>query len=179
MLTLQDELLRNCQPFAATNLVEKKFIQFCATEIKFKHTWHSETYRKLWLLSVPSTVVCWCKLAVTHWFHCFFFFMFFFSFFFLLKDNCFTEFCCFLSNLNTNQPLVHIYPLPFEPPSHHPPNPTPLDWYRALVWVSWAVHQIPIGYLLTYGSVSFRVTLSIHLTLSSPLPVSISGFIVF
>ena len=23
---------------------------------------------------------------------------------FLLKDNCFTEFCCFLSNLNTNQP---------------------------------------------------------------------------
>ena len=24
--------------------------------------------------------------------------------FFLLKDNCFTEFCCFLSNLNMNQP---------------------------------------------------------------------------
>ena len=23
---------------------------------------------------------------------------------FLLKDNCFTEFCCFLSNLNMNQP---------------------------------------------------------------------------
>ena len=25
-------------------------------------------------------------------------------FYFLLKDNCFTEFCCFLSNLNMNQP---------------------------------------------------------------------------
>ena len=24
---------------------------------------------------------------------------FFFNLFFLLKDNCFTEFCCFLSNL--------------------------------------------------------------------------------
>ena len=24
--------------------------------------------------------------------------------YFLLKDNCFIEFCCFLSNLNMNQP---------------------------------------------------------------------------
>ena len=29
---------------------------------------------------------------------------FFFNLYFLLKDNCFTEFCCFLSNLNMNQP---------------------------------------------------------------------------
>ena len=28
----------------------------------------------------------------------------FFLFIFLLKDNCFTEFCCFLSNLSMNQP---------------------------------------------------------------------------
>jgi len=27
-----------------------------------------------------------------------------FVYFFLLKSNCFTEFCCFLSNLNINQP---------------------------------------------------------------------------
>ena len=27
---------------------------------------------------------------------------------FLLKDNCFTEFCCFLSNLNMNQPAVQL-----------------------------------------------------------------------
>ena len=33
-----------------------------------------------------------------------------------MKDNCFTEFCCFLSNLNMNQPSVYTYPLPFEPP---------------------------------------------------------------
>ena len=28
--------------------------------------------------------------------------------FFKLKDNCFTEFCCFLSNLNMNQPSVQF-----------------------------------------------------------------------
>ena len=33
--------------------------------------------------------------------------------YFLLKDNCSTEFCCFLSNLNMNQPQVYIHPLPF------------------------------------------------------------------
>ena len=49
----------------------------------------------------------------------------FFSFFFL-KDNCFTEFCCFLSNINMNQPQVYIYPLPFEPRSYLPPHSTPL-----------------------------------------------------
>ena len=73
-------------------------------------------------------------------------FLFFFSFL-LLKDNWFTEFCCSLSNLNMNQPQVYIYPLPFEPPSHLPPHPTPLGWYRAPVWVSWAIQQIPVGYL--------------------------------
>ena len=46
---------------------------------------------------------------------------------FLLNDNCFTEFCCFLSNLNKNQPSVYICPLPFEPPSHLPPHLTSLD----------------------------------------------------
>ena len=30
-----------------------------------------------------------------------------------MKDNCFTEFCCFLSNLSVNQPWVYIYLLPF------------------------------------------------------------------
>ena len=33
-----------------------------------------------------------------------FFAISFFLIYFLLKDNCFTEFCCFLSNLNMNQP---------------------------------------------------------------------------
>ena len=29
---------------------------------------------------------------------------YYFLIYFLLKDNCFTEFCCFVSNLNMNQP---------------------------------------------------------------------------
>ena len=27
--------------------------------------------------------------------------------------------------------------------------PTPLGWYRAPVWVSWAIQQIPVGYLFS------------------------------
>ena len=61
-------------------------------------------------------------------------FFFFLTFFLLLlKDNSFTEFCCFLSNLNMNQLSVYIYPLPFETASHLPPHATPLGWYRAPV----------------------------------------------
>ena len=33
------------------------------------------------------------------------------------------------------------------PPISLPISPTPLGWYRALVWVSWDIQQIPIGYL--------------------------------
>ena len=44
--------------------------------------------------------------------------------------------------------------------------------YTAPVWVSRAMQQIPAGYLFTYGDGSFHVTLSIRLTLSSPLPMS-------
>ena len=46
--------------------------------------------------------------------------------YFLWKDTCFTEFCCFLSNLSMNQPQVYIWPLPFEAPSHLPPHSTSL-----------------------------------------------------
>ena len=40
-----------------------------------------------------------------------------------MKDNCFTEFCCLLSNLNMNQPQVDMYPLllnlpPISLPTH-------------------------------------------------------------
>ena len=87
--------------------------------------------------------------------------------FFLLKENCFTEFCCLLSNLDMNQPQVYIYPLPFESPSHLPPHPTPLTE---------PCSKFPLAVHFTYGNVSFHVTLSIHLTLSSPLPMSISLF---
>ena len=32
-------------------------------------------------------------------------------------------------------------------PSYLPPHPIPLDWCRAPIWVSWAIRQIPVGYL--------------------------------
>ena len=64
-----------------------------------------------------------------------------------LENNCFAILCWFLPYINMNQPQVYIYPLPFETPSHLPPHPTPLGWYRAPVWVSWAMQQIPIAYL--------------------------------
>ena len=47
-------------------------------------------------------------------FVCFLIFVFLKLIYILLKDNCFTEFCCFLWNLNMNQPYVYIYPLSFE-----------------------------------------------------------------
>ena len=65
-------------------------------------------------------------------------------------------------------------------PPHFPPHPTPLGWYRAPVWVSWAIQQIHIGFLFYIWQCKFPcysffyVILSIHLTLSSPLHVSIS-----
>ena len=70
---------------------------------------------------------------------------------------------------------IHISPLfwtslPSPSPSH------PSSWYRGPVWVFWAIRQIPLAVYSTYGYVSFHVTLSIHLTLSSPLPMSISLF---
>ena len=54
-----------------------------------------------------------------------------FLFFKFLMDNCFTEFCSFLSNLNKNQPQGYIYSLPFETPSHLPTHPTPLGFWPA------------------------------------------------
>ena len=39
-----------------------------------------------------------------------------------MKDICFREFCCFLSNLSMNQPLICIRPLPFESPSPSHPS---------------------------------------------------------
>ena len=49
--------------------------------------------------------------------------------------------------LSSSSSSRYIYPLPLEPPSHLPPHPTPLGWYRAPVWVSWAMQQILIGCL--------------------------------
>ena len=47
--------------------------------------------------------------------------LFFFLIYFLLKNNCCAEFCCFLPNLNMNQPQLYICPLLSNlPPISHP-----------------------------------------------------------
>ena len=62
-----------------------------------------------------------------------------------------------------------LCPLSLEPPSHHPPHPTPLGWYRAPVWVPWDKPPIPLAVYFTYN-ISFHLTLATHLTLSSLSP---------
>ena len=73
--------------------------------------------------------------------------MIFFKFIYLLlKDNCFTKFCCFVSNLNMNQPQVYKYPsllnLPPSPSTSHPSR-----LIQSLCLSFWAIQHIPIGYL--------------------------------
>ena len=86
-----------------------------------------------------------------------------------MKDYCFTEFCCFLSNLNMNQPRVYIYPLPFGTPSSS--HPSRLIQSPGLSFLS---HTANTRWLSI-----FHVTLCLHLTLSSPLPLSIILFSYF
>ena len=75
-------------------------------------------------------------------------------------DYCFTGFCCFLSNL---------------PPIDLPIPPLYVDTER-LFELTEPYSKFPLGIYFTYGTVSLNVTLFIHLTLSSPLPMSISLF---
>ena len=90
--------------------------------------------------------------------------------YFLLKDNCFTEFCCFLSNLNMNQPWVYIYPLPFESPSQ---SPLQVDT-EPLFEFPEPYSKFLLAICFTHGNVRFHVILSIHITLSSHLLISIN-----
>ena len=72
---------------------------------------------------------------------------------------------------------IYICSLLLEPPSHLSPHPTPLGRYQAPIWVLRHIansHWLSILHMVI--NVSFPVTLSIRLTLSSPLPVSISLF---
>ena len=86
----------------------------------------------------------------------------------LFKDNCFTEFCCFLSNPNMNQPWVYIYPLPFEPPSHLPPCATRVDT-EPLIEFPEPESKFPLVIYFTYGNINFHITLhTSHPLLPSP-----------
>ena len=75
-----------------------------------------------------------------------------------------------------NHPSVCIYPLPVEPLSRLPPQPTPLVDTEPRFEFPKSHNKFPLAIYFTYGDVSVHVTLSIHLTLSSLLPLSISLF---
>ena len=92
---------------------------------------------------------------------------------FLLKDNCFTEFCDFLSYINRNQSWVHPCPLPSETASQLPLHPTLLDCHRAPIWVSCVIQQIPIGYLFNIWYCKFPCY-SFHTPHCLPLPLPLS-----
>ena len=79
---------------------------------------------------------------------------------FLLNDNCFTEFCCFLSNLNMNQPQAYIYPLSFETPSISLPISFLQIDTEPLFEFPEPYSRLPLAIYFTYGNVSFHVTLS-------------------
>ena len=73
--------------------------------------------------------------------------LFFLIYLFLLKDNCFTEFCCFSVKPQHESAIgVHISP-PFWTSL---PSPSPSHSSRLIqspAWVSWATQQIPVDYL--------------------------------
>ena len=96
---------------------------------------------------------------------------FFINLFFLLKDNCFTEFCCFLSNLKMNQLQGYIYPLSFETLSISLPiSPLQVDT-EPLFEFPEPYSKFPLAIYFTYGNISFHVTLSyISPSLHSSLP---------
>ena len=97
---------------------------------------------------------------------------FFFKFiYFLLKDNCLQNFVVFSQ---TSTWISHRY---IYIPSllNLPPHPILLGWYRAPVWVSWAIQQIPIGYLFyiwwcKFPCYSFHTS---HPLLPSPMSISL------
>ena len=74
--------------------------------------------------------------------------------------------------------IVYICALPLESPSQLPPMPTPLGYYRAPVWVPWAIQQILIGCMFTYVGVYASMLFFVFISPSPffPPPLSISLF---
>ena len=120
--------------------------------------WHSLAYRKI--TPIPACFHKTLHLCV---------YFLFLNLFYLLKDNCFTEFCCFLSNLNMNQTWYTYSPSLLNLPPISCPIPLLQVDTEPLFEFPEPYSKFPLAIYFTYGNVSFHVTLSIHLTLSSPL----------
>ena len=73
-----------------------------------------------------------------------------FIFYFKLKNNCFAEFCGFLSYINKNQPQAHPCPLLPRPPSHHPPHPTLQPVKETLFEFPESYSKFPLAIYFTY-----------------------------
>ena len=71
---------------------------------------------------------------------------------------------------------MNISYLTFEPLSHLPPIPPLYADTEPLFEFPEPCNKFLLAIYFTYGNVSSHVTLSIHLTLFSPLPMSISLF---
>ena len=96
--------------------------------------------------------------------------VFFFLFIFSLKDSCFTEFCCFLSNLTwISHRYTYILSFLNLPSISLPIPPLQVDT-EPLFEFPEPYSKFPLAIYFTYGNVSFHVTLSMRLTLSSPCP---------
>ena len=105
-----------------------------------------------------------------------FLFLNLYLFIFLLKDNCFTELCCFLSNLKVNQPQVYIHishPSWTSLPSSSLYHPSRFIQSPCLSFLRHTANSYWLSILHMVREVS--VTLSIHLTIS-PISVSIILF---
>ena len=102
-------------------------------------------------------------------------FIYFFNLKIMALQN-FVVFCQTSTWISRDDEYIHeyIHPCPCEPSSHLPSHLTPRlsEFPEPYSKFSLAIYHI-------YGNVSFHVTLSIHLILSSPLPMSISLFSMF
>ena len=107
------------------------------------------------------------KVVVTLWKIVFYFYLLN-LFIFYLKDNCFTEFCCFLWTWINQKYTLNLPPIPS--PSH----PFRFDT-EALFEFPETYSKFVLAIYFIHGSVSFHVTLFIHhpILLSSHVPNSV------
>ena len=93
-----------------------------------------------------------------------------------MKDNCFPEFC-FQTSTWIDHRYIYIYiyiPSLLNLPPISCPIPPLWNDTEPLFEFPELHSKFPLAIYFTYGDASFHVTLSVHLNLSSPLPMSLS-----